>query len=166
VHPDLLLAQKLAYDPLKLQIENFRSEPESKDYGAADFKIHHSLIKFRVGKITPTKIGQFVTFWKRVGQGPILPYDVEDPFDYLMISARLGHHFGQFIFPKATLDEQAVLSKNNQGGKRAFRIYPPWDQTNNSQARKTQSWQLCYFFELSRATDFTPLLSLFQPAQK
>ena len=75
VHPDLLLAEDLIYKPSELILENLKIEDESEDYGAAEFTINHHSIKFRVGKITPTKIGQFVTFWKRIGKGPILPYD-------------------------------------------------------------------------------------------
>lgn len=54
-------------------------------------------IKFRVAKITPTKVGLFVTFWKRIGAGPILPYDLSDPFDFLIISVRNEKHLGKFI---------------------------------------------------------------------
>ncbi|RYE38879.1 MAG: MepB domain containing protein, partial [Sphingobacteriales bacterium] len=38
-----------------------------------------------------------------------------------------------------------ILSGNGKNGKRGFRVYPPWDLTENSQARKTQQWQLEYF---------------------
>lgn len=37
------------------------------------------------------------------------------------------------------------MSKNGEGGKRAIRVYPPWDKTINQQAQKTQKWQLEYF---------------------
>jgi MepB protein len=36
-------------------------------------------VQYRVAKITPTKVGQFVTLWKRVGRGPIQPFDLSDP---------------------------------------------------------------------------------------
>jgi MepB protein len=29
-----------------------------------------------------------------------------------------------------------------------MRIYPTWDKTDNSQAKKTQAWQLHYFIKL------------------
>lgn len=62
LHPDLLAAQKLAYEPSGLGvISKLVREMESKEYGACVFEMNHRRIKFRVGKITPTKIGQFVT---------------------------------------------------------------------------------------------------------
>ena len=39
------------------------------------------------------------------------------------------------------------MSRNGRGGKRAIRVYPPWDTTISQQARKTQKWQLEYFLE-------------------
>ncbi|MFQ6421766.1 MULTISPECIES: MepB family protein [unclassified Bacillus (in: firmicutes)] len=33
-------------------------------------------------------------------------------------------------------------------GKRAIRVYPPWDKTTSRQAQKTQAWQLEYFLEI------------------
>ncbi len=46
---------------------------ESQEYGASTFEMNNKIIKFRVAKITPTKVGQFVTFWKRIADGPITP---------------------------------------------------------------------------------------------
>ena len=61
-HPDLLLAQELVYKPSGLVLQNLKTEDESTDYGASEFTIENRSVKFRVGKITPTKVGQFVTF--------------------------------------------------------------------------------------------------------
>lgn len=149
-HCDLFLAEKLVYEPLGLFIQNVRLEKESADYGAAEFEIDKFKIKFRTAKITPTKIGQFVTFWKRMGKGPILPYDVDDLFDFLIVSVRSGNRFGQFVFPKNVLCENGLVSKLQIGGKRAMRVYPPWDQVDNSLAKKTQIWQTRYFFEIPK----------------
>ena len=148
-HPDLLLAEELIYKPSGLILENLKTEGESVEYGAAEFTVKNRSVKFRVGKITPTKIGQFVTFWKRIDNGPILPYDLNDPFDFLIISTRSENHFGQFIFPKAVLCKKSIISSGEKDGKRALRIYPPWDKANNSQAKKTQAWQLQYFIKFS-----------------
>jgi hypothetical protein len=148
IHPDLLDAQKLMYEPHGLRISNLIKEANSKEYGAFEFKLNDLQVKFRSAKITPTKIGQFVTLWKRVGNEPILPYDVTDPIDLFIISVRNCEHFGQFVFPKAILYEKGILSKEGKGGKRAIRVYPPWDITNNRQAKQTQAWQLLYFFEI------------------
>ena len=165
VHPDLLLMQKLFYEPTGLTIQNLRAEDESADYGAAEFESNHRKIKFRIGKITPTKTGQFVTFWKRIGKGPILPYDLDDPFDLLVVSVRTSNHFGYFIFPKTVLCEKGIVSKNKKGGKRAMRIYPSWDRADNPQAKKTQAWQLLYFFEIQEKLDFSRIKPLFNLLQ-
>ncbi len=124
-HPDLLLADNLIYKPSGLALQNLKTEDESADYGAAEFTINNHAIKFRVGKITPTKVGQFVTFWKRIDEGPIMPYDSNDSFDFLVVSVRAENHFGQFVFPKAILCEKGIVSCNGKEGKRAMRIYPP-----------------------------------------
>ncbi len=146
--PDLSLAQKLAYSPCGLIYKNLILEQESKEYGACDFTINERYIKFRVGKITPTKKGQFVTLWKRVGDSSIIPYDMADPIDLFVVSVRKGEYFGQFVFPKTVLCEKAIVSKEKKGGKRAFRVYPPWDIVDSPQARNTQTWQLRYFFTI------------------
>ncbi|HEV2600815.1 MAG TPA: MepB family protein [Candidatus Babeliales bacterium] len=148
IHPDLLTAESLAYKTIGLSYSNYKQETESQEYGACGFELNNKHIKFRVAKITPTKIGQFVTFWKRINNGPIMPYDMSDSFDLLIISVRNQQHFGQFIFPKNILRQKGLLSQNNSGGKRAMRVYPPWDITDNPQAKKTQAWQLHYFVEI------------------
>jgi hypothetical protein len=164
VHPDLLLTEDSVYKPSKLILENLRIEDESEDYGAAEFTLNNHFIKFRVGKITPTKVGQFVTFWKRPGKGPILPYDFNDSFVFLVVSARAENHFGQFVFPKAVLCEKGIVSSREKEGKRAMRIYPPWDKADNSQAKKTQVWQLQYFIKFSEPDfDFARIRSLLLP---
>lgn len=161
VHPDLLFAEELFYKPSGLVLQNLEQGKEGSEYGASEFTINDRFVKFRVGKVTPTKIGQFVTFWKRIGKGPILPYDLIDSFDFLVISARSENHFGQFIFPKTVLYEKGMISGSEKEGKRAMRIYPPWDKTDNSQAKKTQAWQLQYFIKLNEQFDSAHLKYLF-----
>lgn len=154
IHPDLAAAQKLAYEPNGFICNKLTQEAESQEYGACEFEMNGHNIKFRVAKITPTKVGQFVTFWKRIGSGPIMPYDMVDALDLLVVSVRTADHFGQFVFPKAVLCEKGFVSRAGQGGKRAMRVYPPWDTTDSKQAQKTQLWQLQYFFDMSSDTIF------------
>jgi hypothetical protein len=164
IHPDLLEAQQRVYEPSKLTVHNPVAETESKEYGAFDFQMNGLRIKFRVAKTTPTKVGQFVTLWKRVDKGPIQPFDQSDPIDFFVISVRHLTHFGQFVFPKAVLLEKGVISKEGVGGKRAMRVYPPWDLCDNKQAKRTQSWQLLYFFEidLNKIIDIKRVEELFR----
>lgn len=148
IHPDFIEAQKFAYEPHGLTISHFATEKESKEYAASEFRMNDLNIKFRIAKTTPTKIGKFVTIWKRIGSEPIQPYDMSDPFDLVVISVRTPEHFGQFVFPKLMLYEKGIVSKDGKGGKRAIRVYPPWDNTDNREAIKTQKWQLPIFLKL------------------
>lgn len=163
IHPDLIEAENLAYNPSGFTIENFSIEAESQEYSAYKFSLNNLKIRFRVAKITPKKVGQFVTLWKRIGSGSIQPFDIEDLFDLVVISVRTSEHFGQFVFPKKVLHEKGIISKGTQEGKRAIRVYPPWDITVNKQAIKTQKWQLPYFFEIPsfREVDISLIQKLF-----
>lgn len=149
MHPDLIIATKLLYEPNNLIIENLHQEKESKEYGACEFILNQKHIQFRIAKITPTKVGQFVTIWKRIGSGPIIPFDLADAVDFFIISVRADNHLGQFIFPKSVLYLKGYISKDDKGGKRAIRVYSPWDNVESPIAGKTQKWQLNYFIEIS-----------------
>ncbi len=148
IHSDFFAIQKLVYEPQGWVCKNVQAELESQEYGACTFDMNNRYIMFRVGKITPTKVGQFVTLWKRIGKGPIMPYDVSDPFDLVVIAVRNKDKFGQFVFSKDILLAKGIISKDGRGGKRALRLYPAWDVADNPQAKRTQAWQLNYFFEI------------------
>jgi hypothetical protein len=152
IHPDFFATKDLVYSPNNFACSYPVKEEESAEYGACVFRLNGFSIRFRVAKITPTKVGQFVTLWKRTGNGPIQPYDVEDPVDFFVVSTRDKNNFGQFVFPKSILCEQDIVSVNGKGGKRAIRVYPPWDNTTSRQAQKTQKWQLNYFLEIPSNT--------------
>ncbi|MFI9206015.1 MepB family protein [Streptomyces sp. NPDC053048] len=145
---DLQRAKTLAYDPSGFTCSQPVPEVESVEYGACEFTLDGLSVRFRVAKTTPTKVGQFVTVWKRSASGPIQPFDAEDPIDLFVISTRDGARFGQFVFPRDVLRERGILSTNGSGGKRAFRVYPPWVNTTNRQARNTQAWQVNHFLRL------------------
>ncbi|NIX75993.1 MepB family protein [Microvirga terricola] len=146
---DLLAAIALVYEPNGFSCSPPRAEPESLDYGACAIELSGRALWFRVSKITPTKIGQFVTLWKRSGQGPIQPFDTSDPIDLFVISCRQDQRLGQFVFPKSVLCERDIVSRDGKGGKRGMRVYPPWDRPTNRQALKTQHWQLDYFLHIA-----------------
>jgi hypothetical protein len=148
IHSDLHTIKELIYDSCGYECSIPIKEVEGAEYGAYTFEINALSVKFRVAKITPTKIGQFVTLWKRISKGPIQPFEYTDPIDLFIISTRKDNRFGQFVFPKSVLCEQGIISTNNKEGKRAIRVYPPWDETLSKQAQKTQKWQLDYFLEI------------------
>ena len=153
IHQELNEVQHRVYDTLGFQYSQPVIEAESSEYGACGFELNRLSVKFRIAKITPTKVGQFVTLWKRIEKGPIQPYDNSDSVDYFIINTRKGDLLGQFVFPKSVLCQQDVFSINGIGGKRAIRVYPPWDVAVNRQAQKTQKWQLEYFLEIPKNTE-------------
>jgi hypothetical protein len=148
--PDnILRAQQNLYSSCNLLHENLIFEKESKEYQACNFTLHNYGIKFRQAKITPIKIGQFVTCWKRSQSQDSIPFDASDNFDFLIIGVHYNELAGQFIFPKSVLIKQKIISTDNIGGKRGIRVYPAWDKPNNKQAIKTQLWQLPFFFDIT-----------------
>uniref|UniRef100_A0AAU2VHB9 MepB family protein n=1 Tax=Streptomyces sp. NBC_00003 TaxID=2903608 RepID=A0AAU2VHB9_9ACTN len=148
---DLVRAKALVYDPSGFTCSPPIPEAESAEYGAHEFTLDGLAVRFRVAKTTPTKAGQFVTVWRRSASGPIRPFDAEDAVDLFVVSTREGDRFGQFVFPQDVLRERGIVSTNGDGGKRAFRVYPPWVTTTSRQARGTQAWQVEHFLRLSEA---------------
>ncbi len=145
---DVLIANEQLYKPCGLQLTDFKVEEESIEYEACRFKLNELSITYRAAKITPTKIGQFVTIWKRNDQGITEPFHSSDDIDAIIISVRNGENFGQFIFPKTVLVDKGIISTNEKEGKRGIRVYAPWDKTINKQAITTQSWQTNYFVSI------------------
>lgn len=146
---DLTYIQTQVFDACGFEYTKPLLEPESAEYKACYFKLNNLHVRFRKAKITPTKVGQFVTLWKRIESGEIAPFENTDSIDLVIINVVNGNQFGQFIFPKSILCQQGILTVDNTEGKRGFRVYPPWDNTTNKQAIKTQKWQLNYFLDLS-----------------
>ncbi|WP_140485725.1 MepB family protein [Flavobacterium sp. GSA192] len=136
---------ELVFNKLGLEIKSISLEKESADYNPCQLLLNEKKALFRTAKITPTKTGQFVTLWKRIPKGPIAPFAIEDNFDLVIINTETENHFGQFVFPKSILIEKGIFSTALKEGKRAIRVYPPWDKTTSKQAQQTQQWQLKYF---------------------
>ncbi|MFD9307769.1 MepB family protein [Streptomyces sp. NPDC060048] len=156
VPSDLLAAKALVYDPCGFSCSLPVPEAESADYAAHAFTLDGLSVRFRAARTTPTKAGQFVTVWKRSAAGPIQPFDAADAVDLFVISCREDQHFGQFVFPREALRRHGVVSADGIGGKRAFRVYPPWVTTTNRQAAGAQAWQLDHFLYLHGGQPFDP----------
>lgn len=153
---------KLVYEQCSLSISALSIEVESQEYTACRFELNRQKIICRNSKITPKKVGQFVTFWKRTGSGPIAPFDENDPIDFYVVNAHAESKFGQFVFPKSVLIKKGIISTTKKEGKRAFRVYPEWDIPTNQQAQRTQKWQMDYFYAITSSTDFTKVVQLYQ----
>lgn len=62
---DLMLAQRYSWEPSGYTCSEIIQNSESHEYYAYNFLLNGKSIIFRIAKITPTKIGQFVTLWIR-----------------------------------------------------------------------------------------------------
>ena len=142
-------AQDIIYNHHGLKFKNFSPEDESSEYYAHTFTIKDKKGLFRIAKKTPTKAGWFVTIWKRGSDNIIAPYDEYDAIDFVVIAVSDGHRVGEFIFPKIILIKKNIFSTNGKEGKRAIRVYTPWDKTTSAQAAKTQKWQCQFFINLN-----------------
>ncbi len=70
---------------MKATISNYLQNSESKEYKACSYEINGIKIIERTAKITPKKIGQFVTCWKRNVNGITEPFKDSDDFDFFII---------------------------------------------------------------------------------
>lgn len=136
------------FDKGGFHISDYSEETESQEYGACRFTLNGKHIICRNAKLTPKKIGQFVTFWKRDIGGPIAPFDHDDPFDFFIVNISSGKRLGLFIIPKDIAVKWGLVSSLTKEGKRAFRVYPAWDKPTSAQALRSQKWQLAFFYEV------------------
>lgn len=123
------------------------AEPDNAEYGAFTTTPAHT--RYRVAKLTPTKTGLFVAVWRRHTDGTTQPFRSNDGTQQLVVIVREGTDFGAFIFPLSALVDRGIVSVDGHGGKRGFRVYPPWADTRNRQAQNTQQWQCEHFQPLS-----------------
>ena len=149
------------YRKCGLTISDFITEPESKEYCASQFQVNGQLAISRTAKITPKKVGHFVTFWKRNTKGITEPFSEKDNFHFYVINVKRENHYGQFVFPKSILITKGIVITEKKDGKRGFRVYPVWTTPTNKQAEKTQQWQLDYFYEIGGTTDFKKVKKLY-----
>jgi len=127
------------------KITDFATDAECLEYSGCNFKLDDLKIKYRQAKVTPKKVGLFVTLWKRNAENKTEPFNENDPFDFYIIAVKQEDYSGFFIFPKDVLSEKGILTNSKKEGKRGFRVYPDWTETANNQATKTKAWQTNYF---------------------
>lgn len=151
VNGDLKALENLIFIPNNIMVKDFTLDKESLDYGASTAKLNSIPAAFRVAKITPAKVGYFVTLWRRCLDRKIKPYNIECEAKLFIIIVRDGINSGHFIFSKDVLLNYGVISNNTSQGKLGIRLYPSWCVTESKQARKTQYWQLKYFIDHSNS---------------
>ena len=128
-----------------MKFNNYIKHNEASAYNGCSYQLDGIKIIERTAKITPTKIGQFVTCWKRNLAGITEPHKHSDDFDFFYIKVIYNDKKGVFKFPKEALIRHGILSTGKKDGKRGFRVYPIWDNPISKQALNTQRWQLKYF---------------------
>ncbi|MGY3794878.1 MepB family protein [Aquimarina sp. 433] len=161
LNKNLLAIQNRVYDHCDLEISDLSIESEGTEYDACTFLLNGKHVISRSAKITPKKVGQFVTFWKRNNEGITAPYEASDPFDFYIIQVTNKNRLGQFVFPKQELINKRIVATESKDGKRGFRVYPIWDHPQSKQAIKTQQWQLHYFYEITNKTDVQKVVELY-----
>lgn len=148
LHPDVVESRRI-FAQAGVTIGSALPEADNAEYGAAMATLGPATVRYRVGKLTPKKPGAFVATWRRAQDGATEPFPGEDGTDLLAIIVRDGAEFGQFLFPADVLVAQGIVSTAGRGGKRGFRVYPPWVDAPNPQARRTQRWQIEWFHDLN-----------------
>jgi len=159
----LLAAIADIYVPAGMAVTHEPScEAEGADYGACRFALDGRTMVFRVAKTTPTKLGQFVTLWKRPApESEIAPLDRADDIGRVIVDVADDSHQGQFVIDPAALIAHGVMSNGGQGGKRAIRVYPPWVSPIAKDAIASQKWQTRYFLDLTGTIDRNAVRRLF-----
>ncbi len=77
-----------------------------------------------MAKITPTKVGQFVSFWEKDEANKNQAFSYDNATDLLVINTfNNSGDFGQFVFPKEVLLKQKILKNVNSKGKMAITIF-------------------------------------------
>ena len=128
---------------------DFSPEEEYSEYYAHTFTLEDKKCLFRIAKKKPTKSGWYVTIWKRGADNIIASYGESNAIDFAVIAASENHSVREFILPKTTLEKKNIFRANGKEGKRAIRVYAPWNKTTSAQAEKTQKWQGQFFVDLS-----------------
>lgn len=144
-----------------MNFSHIEKEKGKNEYHEHKLMCNEDVIYFRKAKITPIKLGQFVTFYKKINNVNT-PLCSDDNIDYLIVNVSDGFNRGLFIFPKEVLIEQKIICSKLSKGKMAFRIYPPWVKELSKQSSLTQKWQVKYFVLINdeNFNKFKVLLSL------
>ena len=149
------------YDPCNFIITNFTVGKEGREYSACEFSLNNKKVICRDAKITPKKIGQFVTFWQRNLEGVTVPFHQTQAIDCFIVNVKDQQSFGQFVFPISILIEKEIVTTNLKDGKRAFRVYPPWCNPQSKQAKRTQDWQLHFYLKIAQPLSFDRIKKLY-----
>jgi hypothetical protein len=117
MNKNLSIIQSSIYNKCNFKVSNVIIDKESQEYDSCEFLLDGRKIIFRTSKITPKKIGQFVTFWKRNQKGITEPFFENDTIYFYVINVQSENKTVQFVFPKSVLIEKGIISTSKKDGK-------------------------------------------------
>lgn len=121
-------------------------EEQNSDYESGIAHLADESLHIRTARVTPTKPGAFVAFWRRSTDGVTIPFGRDDVADGLLVFVEDGGRRGVFRFTPAHLADLGITS-GARAGKRGFRIYPRWCTGLNATAAAAQRAQGPAFLE-------------------
>ncbi|MCI2947149.1 MepB family protein [Staphylococcus caledonicus] len=139
-----LLKKKYTISKSSYEIEQW-----NREYEALTIYTNDGVVRSRLANKTPKKKGFFFALWTKDEHGKNRPLTSEELGIELVINIIDNHRKGQFIFPREVLTNKGILKSDNNKGKMALRVYPPWVTELNKSAIKTQQWQCKYFTEMT-----------------
>lgn len=146
---ELKKIEQLIWGTTVSEISNLTEDEGAQEYFGYSFEVKELKFRFRKAKITPKKTGQFVTLWKRNSSNETEPFHESDAVDFYIIATEEKENSGFFLFPKNELIKRQILTTSSKEGKRGFRVYPTWTETQSNQAAKSQIWQVVYFSDVT-----------------
>ncbi|WFR83718.1 MepB family protein [Arthrobacter sp. Y-9] len=128
--------------------ESFTVTPEAQnsDYESGVAQLRGASWHVRTARITPTKPGAFLAFWRRDDDGATAPFGRQDVGAGLLVFVEEEGRRGVFRFTDAHLEDLGITA-GARPGKRGFRVYPSWCEGLNPQAAKSQRAQAPAFQE-------------------
>lgn len=121
-------------------------EEQNSDYESGLARLQGGSWHVRTARITPTKPGAFLAFWRRDDDGATAPFGREDVGAGLLVFVEEEGRRGVFRFTDAHLEDLGITA-GARPGKRGFRVYPSWCEGLNPQATKSQRAQAPAFQE-------------------
>lgn len=157
----ILLVEEVIKKFTGSKIKNIIYEDYNIDYEGFTFDLEARSYRSRLAKLTPKKKGYFVVFWEKDEDLKNIAYTYENSTEKIIVSIIDGNKKGQFVFDKEILKNKGILKYENNKGKMAIRVYPPWEENLNMNAFKTQTWQKDYFIDLSEGVNLEKLEELY-----
>lgn len=133
----------------RIDLASLVCKEQQSDYESAHVEINGERWHIRTARVTPTKPGAFVAFWRRALSGSTEPFSDDSDFAGLLVFVVDGAKFGVFRFTREHLQSRGITSAHSAPGKRGFRVYPSWCESLNPQATRTQRAQAAAFSDLT-----------------